>query len=128
MLLKWYSLYFFPLSSCLVVSAIEILSAITYFCSYINSDESCCKWGWLVSFYRSSSESLSFVATTLNHYWFVGSSYIFILLVWLKYLCSFSLASFPCWHADSVANCSVAGLYLFAHDFGTAGDSALSLR
>lgn len=34
-----------PLNSCLAVSAIEILSANTYFCSYINFDESCCKWG-----------------------------------------------------------------------------------
>ncbi|KAJ6999716.1 hypothetical protein NC653_010455 [Populus alba x Populus x berolinensis] len=40
----------------------------------------------------------------------------------------FSLGSFPCCHVDSVASCSVAGLYLFAHDFGTAGFGLALMR
>jgi len=78
---------------------------------------------------QASSELRSFVVASLNHYRFTGSSCIFMLLAWLKYLYSFSLALFLCCHVDSAdAYCSDNGLYLSAHDFVTGGDSALSLR
>jgi hypothetical protein len=78
---------------------------------------------------QASAELRSFVVASLNHYRFTGSSCIFVLLAWLKYLYSFSLALFLCCHVDSaVAYCSDNGLYLSAHDFVTGGDSALSLR